>query len=532
MALQDAQRWLDPTTGETGPEPYVTPDDIKSALAQVYADMRADGPTGPLPFTYPFAVNVPGIPTGGTMGRAEVYDNFVQNGLLAPPGYFRGQWVATDDYPPGSVVQWDNRYWVAENHIEKNWPPNVDPSWLIIELGSLIRIFNAMQAESQTHFYEVTPQETLDQSALPTGTGVWELDPGKGPRPQRYPTNVVPSLGDGSYKDPTLGDINAPIWFATTSYAMGNVVFTPDPQTGEKVYWSADRLAPTGAQPGIAPEWIKLTRPPLPIIPGTILPTGPILATSATGPSGASGATGTGVGGGATGATGATGVTGPTGPAVAGLILKGSVASAYNLPPTGHTGDLYVAMKERHVYLYDGRAFVDIGDIKGVDGNDGATGPTGACGPCWRAHRPDRGHRPPRTHGHGPHRARGPQGCHRPNRAHRNPGDHGGHGSRLPAQRCHRQRRHVRPDAPVPADVGRPVRHQRSLQDGVRSAGGEGGCPGGGSRKGGRHRAHGRHGCHGCDRCHGTDRSDRTVTARGRAAHGTQGRTEVVRPGT
>ena len=224
--------------------------------------------------------------------------------------------------------------------------------------------------------------ETLDQSALPTGTGVWELDPGKGPRPQRYPTNVVPSLGDGSYKDPTLGDINAPIWFATTSYAMGNVVFTPDPQTGEKVYWSADRLAPTGAQPGIAPEWIKLTRPPLPIIPGTILPTGPILATSATGPSGASGATGTGVGGGATGATGATGVTGPTGPAVAGLILKGSVASAYNLPPTGHTGDLYVAMKERHVYLYDGRAFVDIGDIKGVDGNDGATGPTGPSGPA------------------------------------------------------------------------------------------------------------------------------------------------------
>ncbi|MCG3166365.1 MAG: hypothetical protein POELPBGB_02143 [Bacteroidia bacterium] len=93
------------------------------------------------------------------------------------------------------------------------------------------------------------------------------------------------------------------------------------------------------------------------IIEGTPGPTGP------TGPAGTAGVAG------ATGATGADGTS---------VEIQGSVATSANLPGSGNTnGDGYITQDTGHLWIWDGSAWVDAGQIQGPAG---ATGPTGAAG--------------------------------------------------------------------------------------------------------------------------------------------------------
>ncbi|MFM9106554.1 MAG: hypothetical protein ACKOWF_07630 [Chloroflexota bacterium] len=78
-------------------------------------------------------------------------------------------------------------------------------------------------------------------------------------------------------------------------------------------------------------------------------------------------------GGGATGPTGPAGVSGPPGPA---LVIKGSVQTAADLPPTGNPGDGWVDQSTGDLYTWDpasGR-WVNAGNLSGP------TGPTGRAG--------------------------------------------------------------------------------------------------------------------------------------------------------
>jgi hypothetical protein len=116
-------------------------------------------------------------------------------------------------------------------------------------------------------------------------------------------------------------------------------------------------------------------------------PTGPKGDPGVTGPTGPDGI------GGAVGPTGPTGadstVTGPTGPTGAqgtSINLLGSVANEAALPPTGNTlNDAYIATSpSNHVFIWDGTAWDNVGNIQGPTGPTGAdsmvTGPTGATG--------------------------------------------------------------------------------------------------------------------------------------------------------
>jgi len=137
--------------------------------------------------------------------------------------------------------------------------------------------------------------------------------------------------------------------------------------------------------------------------PGATGETGPVGPTGATGPQGVKGDTGNtgpqGVPGpiGPTGSTGPQGPVGPQGPqGIQGedgssLIIQGEVPSAGDLPPTGNEpGDAWITEDDRHLWMWDGDSWVDLGPVQGPpgpigppgpEGPIGATGPTGATGP-------------------------------------------------------------------------------------------------------------------------------------------------------
>ena len=120
---------------------------------------------------------------------------------------------------------------------------------------------------------------------------------------------------------------------------------------------------------------------------GPMGPTGPVGATGPQGPigigvPGEQGPTGpAGVQGpiGPTGNDGAPGPTGPTGAVGQGIAIKGTVATVGNLPTTGNTvGDCYIVESNGHLYVWNGVAWVDAGQLVGPTGPTGATGATGA----------------------------------------------------------------------------------------------------------------------------------------------------------
>jgi hypothetical protein len=107
---------------------------------------------------------------------------------------------------------------------------------------------------------------------------------------------------------------------------------------------------------------------------------GPTGATGDTGPTGPTGATGD------IGPTGPTGDTGPTGPQGNSFTIKGTVNLIADLPTLNNAvGDSYVVLEDGgHLYVWDGTAFDDIGQVVGPTGPTGpvstVAGPTGPQG--------------------------------------------------------------------------------------------------------------------------------------------------------
>lgn len=105
---------------------------------------------------------------------------------------------------------------------------------------------------------------------------------------------------------------------------------------------------------------------------------------NASGPQGVKGDPGPQGNPGPQGPAGTPGVTGPPGPqgaTGAGLDIKGIVANASLLPPTGNTtGDLWITEDTSHGWVWSGSQWVDVGAVQGVPGPPGPPGPQGAPG--------------------------------------------------------------------------------------------------------------------------------------------------------
>lgn len=112
-------------------------------------------------------------------------------------------------------------------------------------------------------------------------------------------------------------------------------------------------------------------------VTGPTGPTGPAGSNGATGPTGPQGPTGAA---GSAGATGPAGPTGPTGPVGAGLNIIGTVSGPSGLPVSGNAGDAYIIGSD--LYVWDGSAWTNVGNIVGPTGPTGSTGPTGPTGPA------------------------------------------------------------------------------------------------------------------------------------------------------
>ena len=125
--------------------------------------------------------------------------------------------------------------------------------------------------------------------------------------------------------------------------------------------------------------------------PGPQGPAGPQGATGPQGPAGPEGPQGPqGIQGtqgpigltGPQGPKGDDGDTGPQGPAGTSVVIKGTVNSIGELPPSGNTvGDGYILNTNGHLYTWSGSAWVDVGEIRGPQGIQGPAGPTGPQGP-------------------------------------------------------------------------------------------------------------------------------------------------------
>ena len=110
-------------------------------------------------------------------------------------------------------------------------------------------------------------------------------------------------------------------------------------------------------------------------------PTGPTGADGAAGPTGPTGPTGADGADGATGPTGADGAdgavgpTGPTGAQGTSITFLGSVATVGDLPASGNSvNDAYIVDADGNLYVWDGAAWNDVGQIQGPTGATGATG--------------------------------------------------------------------------------------------------------------------------------------------------------------
>lgn len=111
-------------------------------------------------------------------------------------------------------------------------------------------------------------------------------------------------------------------------------------------------------------------------VQGVVGPTGP---TGAQGIQGVAGPTGTQ---GSQGEVGPTGPTGSTGSPGTSITMKGEVASTALLPLVGNqVNDAYVVTADGDLYVWDGAAWNDVGQIVGPTGPTGSTGAVGPTGP-------------------------------------------------------------------------------------------------------------------------------------------------------
>ena len=105
------------------------------------------------------------------------------------------------------------------------------------------------------------------------------------------------------------------------------------------------------------------------------------------GPTGATGLQGVQGITGPTGQVGPTGATGSTGPQGTSISVRGTVATAGNLPPTGNTiNDAFIVQADGDLYVWTGSAWSNVGQIIGPTGptGPGITGPTGSQGPTGK----------------------------------------------------------------------------------------------------------------------------------------------------
>jgi len=174
----------------------------------------------------------------------------------------------------------------------------------------------------------------------------------------------------------------------TTGMAVSDVWITSD--TGHAHSWNGTGwidagpfVGPQGAQgvqgvqgvPGNAATIVPgSTTTAAPGTPANVVNTGDAHAAvfQFTIPQGIQGPQGTqGVQGvqGAQGIVGPQGAVGPPGPP---LNMKGTVATAANLPPTGNvTGDLYMAVDTGHAWVWGGTSWIDAGPFQGPQGIQG-----------------------------------------------------------------------------------------------------------------------------------------------------------------
>ena len=76
------------------------------------------------------------------------------------------------------------------------------------------------------------------------------------------------------------------------------------------------------------------------------------------------------------------GIMGPTGPQGTSITIKGSVATVGNLPATGNAvNDAYVVQADGDLYVWNGTAWNNVGQIVGPIGPTGPQGPVGPTGP-------------------------------------------------------------------------------------------------------------------------------------------------------
>ena len=169
--------------------------------------------------------------------------------------------------------------------------------------------------------------------------------------------------------------------------ATGDASTVPGPTGPAGLTGNTGPTGPTGAASTVAgptgPQGLQ----------GDIGPTGPQGIqgiqgvqgdTGPTGPTGAQGIQGevgpTGSQG-IQGEVGPTGPTGSTGPAGVSITMKGEVATVGNLPASGNqVNDAYVVTADGNLYVWDGAAWNDVGQIVGPTGPQGVVGPTGPTG--------------------------------------------------------------------------------------------------------------------------------------------------------
>src|SRR5215475_9639265 len=112
--------------------------------------------------------------------------------------------------------------------------------------------------------------------------------------------------------------------------------------------------------------------------PGPVGPQGPRGPRGPAGPQGIQGQPGST---GATGPVGPQGPTGPQGPAGTGITMKGQVPTGPPSFPGTAPGDAYIAENTGHLWVWDGTAWVDAGNMVGPQGPQGPIGGTGPAGP-------------------------------------------------------------------------------------------------------------------------------------------------------
>ena len=215
---------------------------------------------------------------------------------------------------------------------------------------------------SQTTGYVLSADALIDGNSVHTGDGPPPADLGND--------------GD-TYLDSDTGDIYGPK-DPTTGWGppTGNITGPAGPQGPPGATGPPGPTGPTG-DPG--PTGPPGGQGP----PGPRGNTGP---TGATGPTGPQGSTGPPGPTGSAGPPGPTGPTGPAGPQGTSVTLVGSVPTVFDLP-TGlgpaDAGTGYIVDADGDMWLWDGTAWVDVGQIVGPQGpqGPGGTGPQGPQGP-------------------------------------------------------------------------------------------------------------------------------------------------------